>query len=60
MTKDYKNFSKVADLAVERVKLENVDSSKFCETETITDIAKRTWLIHLMRRGCVLKTMFER
>ena len=30
-----KNFSKVADLAVERVKLKNVESPKFCETETI-------------------------
>ena len=29
MTKDYKN------LAVERVKLKNVESPKFCKTETI-------------------------
>ena len=35
MTKDYKNFSKVADLAVEQVKLKNVESPKFCETKTI-------------------------
>ena len=56
MTKDYKNFSKVADLAVGRVKLKNVESPKFCET----DIAKRRWLIHLLRRGCVLRTVFER
>ena len=37
MTKeiDYRNSSKVADLAVERVKLKNVVSPKFCETETI-------------------------
>ena len=35
MTKDYKNFSKVTDLAVERVKLKNVESPKFCETKTI-------------------------
>ena len=32
---DYKNFSKVADLAVEGIKLKNVESTKFCETETI-------------------------
>ena len=35
ITKDYKNFSKVTDLAVEPVKLKNVESFKFCETETI-------------------------
>ena len=56
IAKDYKNFSKVADLAVERVKLKNVESPKFCET----DIAKRRWLIHLLRCGCVLRTVFER
>ena len=56
MTKDYKNFSKVADLAVERAKLKNVESPKFCET----DIAKRRWLIHLLECGCVLRTVFER
>ena len=40
MTKDgYKNFSKVADLTVERVKLKNVESRKSCET----DIAKRRY-----------------
>ena len=54
MTKDYKNFSEVANLAVERVKLKNVERSKFCET----DIAKRRWLIHISRR--VLRTVFER
>ena len=32
MTKDYKNFSKIADLAVERVKLKTAESPKFCET----------------------------
>ena len=38
MTKDaYKNFSKVADLTVERVKLKNVENPKSCET----NIAKR-------------------
>ena len=31
MTKDYKNFSKIADLAVERVKLKTAESPKFCE-----------------------------
>ena len=56
MTKDYKNFSKVGDLAVERVKLKNEESPKFCET----DIAKRRWLIHFLRCGCVLRTVFER
>ena len=37
MTKkvDYKNFSKIADLTVERVELKNGESLKFCETETI-------------------------
>ena len=54
MTKDYKNFSKVANLAVERVKLKNVERSKFCKT----DIAKRRWFIHILRR--VLRTVFER
>ena len=54
MTKDYKNFFKVADLTVERVKLKNVESCKSCET----DIAKRRWLIHSLRR--VLRTVFER
>ena len=36
MTKvvDYENFSKVVDLTVEGVKLKNVESSKFCETES--------------------------
>ena len=56
MTKDYKNFSKVADLAVERVKLKNVESPKFCET----DIAKKRWLIYNLRCGYVLRTVFER
>ena len=38
MTKDgYMNFSKVADLTVERVKLKNVENPKSCET----NIAKR-------------------
>ena len=52
MTKDYKNFSKVADLAVERAKLKNVESPKFCETKTINQYRKnkmaytpfKTWL----------------
>ena len=52
MTKDYKNFSKVADVAVEQVKLKNVESPKFCETETINQYCKKkmaytpfkTWL----------------
>ena len=35
MTKDYKNFSKVADLAVERVTWTTAKSPKFYETETI-------------------------
>ena len=39
MTKDYKNFSKVENLAVERVKLKNAESPKFCET----DIAERRY-----------------
>ena len=39
MTKDYKNFSKVAYLRVERVKLKNVESPKSCET----NIAKRRY-----------------
>ena len=56
MTKDYKNFSKVADLAVERAKLKNVESPKFCEI----DIAKRRWLIHFLKCGCMLRTVFER
>ena len=58
MTKkiDYSNFSNVADLAVERVKLKNVESPKFCETH----IAKRRWLIHLLRCVCVLRTGFEK
>ena len=48
------NFYKIANLAVERVKLKNVIRSKFCET----NIAKRRWLIHILRR--VLRTVFER
>ena len=56
VTKDYQNFSKVADLTVKRVKLKNVESPKSCET----DIAKRKWLIHILRRGCVVRTVFER
>ena len=57
MTKDgYKNFSEVADLIVERVKLKNVEGRKSCET----DIAKRRWLIHSLRLGCVVSTVFER
>ena len=32
---DYKNFSKVADLAVERITWTTAESLKFCETETI-------------------------
>ena len=56
MAKDYKNFSKVADLTVERVKLKNVESRKSCET----DITKRRWLIHSLRLGCVVRTVFER
>ena len=55
MTKDYKNFSKVADPTVERVKLKNVESPKSCEI----DIAKRRWLMHILRRGCVVRTVFE-
>ena len=40
MTKDgYKNFSKVADLTVERVKLKNVENPKSFET----NIAKRRY-----------------
>ena len=40
MTKDgYKNFSKVAVLTVERVKLKNVENLKSCET----NIAKRRY-----------------
>ena len=53
---DYKNFSKVADLAVERVMWTTAKSPKFCET----DIAKRRWLIHISRRGCVIRAVFER
>ena len=56
MTKDYKNFCKVADPTVKRVKLKNVESSKSCET----DMAKRRWLIHILRRGYMLRTVFER
>ena len=56
MTKDHKNFSKVADLTVDRIKLKNAESLKFCET----NIAKRRWLIPLLRHGCVLRTVFER
>ena len=56
MTKDCKYFSKVTDLTVERVKLKNVESPKSRET----DIAKRRWLIHILRRGCVVRTVFER
>ena len=56
MTKDYKNFSKVADLAVKRVTWTTAKSPKFCET----DIAKRRWLIPVLRRGCVLRAVFER
>ena len=56
MTKGYKNFSKVADLVVERVKLKNVESPKFCET----NITKRRWLTNLLRCGGVLRTVFER
>ena len=56
MTKDYQNFSKVPHLTVERVKLKNVESRKSCET----DIAKRRWLIHSLRHGCLVRTVFER
>ena len=54
VTKDCKNFSKIADLSVERVKLKNVESLKSCET----DIAKRRWFIHILR--WVVRTVFER
>ena len=56
MTKNYKNFSKVADLTVERVKLKNVESPKSCET----DIAKRRWLIYILKHGCVVRRVFEK
>ena len=41
MTKDYRNFYKVADLPIERVRLKNVESPKFCETETIYQYRKK-------------------
>ena len=52
MTKDYKNFSKVADLAVERVAWTTAESPKFFETETMNRIREKkmvythfkTWL----------------
>ena len=39
----YKNFSKVADLTVERVKLKNVEIPKSCETISAKEDA------HLLR-----------
>ena len=36
MTKDYKNFSKVENLAVEQLKLKNAESHKSCELNTDT------------------------
>ena len=42
MTKDYKNFFKVADLDVERVNLKNVERPEFCETETINRYREKT------------------
>ena len=60
MTKDYKNFSKVANLAVERVKLKNAESPKFCDTETINRYREKKMACTPLRRGCVLRTVFER
>ena len=60
MTKDYKNFSKVANLAVERVKFKNPGKPKFCETETVNTYNKRRCVIHILRRGRVLRIVFER
>ena len=62
MTKevDYKNFSKVVDLTVKKVKLKNVESLNFVKPKVLTDITKRRWLIHTLRHDCVLRTVFER
>ena len=60
MTKDYKNFSKASNLAVERVKLKNAERPKFCTTETINRYNEKKWLIHILRCDCMLRTVFER
>ena len=59
MSKEVKNFYKIVDLTVERVKLSIAESPKSSETK-ITDIRKRIWLIHILRHGCVLRTVLER
>ena len=64
MTKeiDNKNFSKAADLAVERVGLKNVESPKFCEADTINRYRekKMAHTVHLLRCSGVSRTVFER
>ena len=61
MTEDYKNFSKVADLAVERVRLKNVESHKFCETDIAKKMAHTPFKIWLCVKNSVQeKKMFNR
>ena len=60
MTKEIENFSKVADLAVERVKLKNVESSKFCETKTVNRYREKKMAYAPFKTWFCVKTMFER
>ena len=61
MTKDYKNFSKVADLAVERAKLKNVESPKFWETETINQYREKKMAYTLFKTSlCVKNSVREK
>ena len=61
ITKDYKNFSKVTNSAVERVKLKNVEIPKFCETETINRYReKKIAYTHFKTWLCVTNSVREK
>ena len=62
MTKevDYKNFFKVADLTVERIKLKNVESPRFCETESINQYHEKKMVDTHFKTRLHVKTVFER
>ena len=56
MTKefDYKNFSKIADLTVDRVKLPIAESPKSCETKSINRYQEKNVIdTHFKIRLCV-------
>ena len=57
---DYKNFFKVADLTVERIKLKNAESPKFCEIESIYQYHEKKMVDTHYKTRLRVRTVFER